>query len=401
MANIMGMRILTPTNSDSMSSRYAAVERRRVHQETCFLYMENALTGVCITQDEKILICNQRFAEMFGFSRDDLNGMKLSELFDSDLRQQTAADTRAAAEGAEMSSIQEVTGFAKDGRTVCTIQTVDPLRYEDKLLAIRHVVDVTEQKFVEDTLRDSERDLRVVSEQVLKAQETERKRVASELHDGLGQTLSSIKFSLENTFYELYDALPADALLKLAGTVSSVQGAIDEVRRISMDLRPAMLDDLGIEPTITWLCREFQVAHPSIKIIKHIDLRQTDIGSTLTVVIFRILQEALNNIAKHADATQIKVSLGSHAREIKLSVEDNGCGFILERSGEAHAGFGLYSMRERAALSGGHLALESVTGAGTRVNVTWPRGRASASDMTSGTYDKHSPTSTATRNLEG
>lgn len=375
-ANTMGTHIPTPTTSDFMHYRYGAVERRRVHQETCFLYMENALTGVCITQGEKILMCNRRFAEIFGFSRDELSGMELCKLSLADLPRQPADDTCASDNGAETPLVQEVVGLTKDGRIICTRQTIDPLRYEAKRLAIRHVVDVTDQKFAEDTLRDSERELRLLSEKVLKAEEVERKRIASELHDGIGQVLSSIKFGLENTFCELGDRLPAEALSKLECTVSSIRGAIDEVRRISMGLRPAMLDDLGIEPTITWLCREFQSTHPSLTIIKTLDLGQTYVGSTLRVVIFRILQEALNNIAKHANATQVHLSLRARENGIELSIKDNGCGFIVDARTEARAGFGLYSMKERAALSGGRLALNSAAGAGTRVAVTWPRDEA-------------------------
>lgn len=369
----MGMHIPMLVESNSSYSRYRGVERRRAHQEACFRYMENALTGVCITQDARILTCNERFIEMFGFSREELSGLKLSELIHADSQPETQDRLDVAAHAAEVRSIQEAAGLTKGGKMIAIQQTVSGLQYDGSLTAVHHVIDVTDQKAIVDALRVSERELRLLSEQVLQTQESERKRVASELHDGIGQVLSSIKIVLENTFCELGDNLPSEALLRLAGTVSKVRAAIEEVRRISMDLRPAMLDDLGIEPTINWFCREFQLSHPSIKIFKKLELLEVDVGGTLGAVIFRILQEALNNIAKHANATRIHVSLKARRGAITLSVKDNGRGFIADVPGVTGGGFGLYSMRERTSLSGGRLSIYSVVGSGTRVSVTWAR----------------------------
>lgn len=373
MASITDMRTRTLTERKFLHPLYDVVERRRTHQRAYFLYMENALTGICITRDEKILSCNRRFTEIFGFSREELHGMQVSHLIHSDSQRPTREDSREA-DGASP-PVREVNGLTKDGRIIITRQTVSELQYEDRRLVILHVMDITDQKAIEDTLRDSERERHLLSQQVLETLEIERRRVASELHDGIGQILSSIKFGLENTFREVSDNR-STALTKLAGTVSSIRAAIEEVRRISMDLRPAMLDDLGIEPTIEWLCREYQVAHPSIRITKRIDLRQVDVGDTLTVSIFRILQEALNNIAKHAHATRVYVSLKAGVGELALSIEDNGRGFIADKAGETGNGFGLYSMKERARLSGGRLRIDSVAGAGTRIAATWPYNRA-------------------------
>jgi PAS domain S-box-containing protein len=337
--------------------------------------MENALTGVCVTHNEQIVTCNQRFIEIFGFSREELSGMALSKLFHADPRQGTTGSVHTI-QPEIVPSTQELAGLTKEGRIIYTRQTVSQLPYKGKLLAVRHVMDISDQRSIEDALRDSEKKLRLVCKQAFKSQEHERKRVASELHDGIGQSLSSIKLRLENTFRELGDCLPAKARLKLADIVPFVQTAIEEVRRISMDLRPAMLDDLGIEAAIAWLCREFQLANPSLRLRKETDFGQTDIGSTLSAAIFRILQEALNNIAKHANASQVTVAVKARRSGLKLSIEDNGCGFIIGKPRKNYGGFGLYSMRERAALSGGRLRIFSVVGSGTRVVASWPGGQA-------------------------
>jgi signal transduction histidine kinase len=157
------------------------------------------------------------------------------------------------------------------------------------------------------------------------------------------------------------------------GAVAGIQAAVEEVRRISMNLRPLVLDDLGIEAAVTWLCREFRSVHPSIALTHTIDVRRNSIDSTLSVAIFRIMQEALNNIGKHAHATQVHVSLTSGKGGVTLSVKDNGCGFDVDTVGAIPVGFGIHSMKERAKLSGGHLRIYSVPGGGTELDVAWPR----------------------------
>ncbi|MGH8502330.1 MAG: histidine kinase [Gammaproteobacteria bacterium] len=337
------------------------------------LFIEDPLIGICVTEDSQIVFCNARLADILGFSCEELYGLALSSVFQYERRQHGRGLYERRIDIAP--HIREIVGSTKDGRTVYTRQSVYEFEHKAKRVAIWQVMDVTEQKAVQASLQESEKRLCFLSEQVLEAQERERRRVAAELHDGIGQSLSSIKFGLENTFKQLYEDLPEQVREKLVGAVSSIRATMEEVRRIAMDLRPAMLDDLGIEPTINWLCREFQLAHPTIRIIKKIRLRQVDVDATLSVVIFRILQETLNNIAKHANATQAHVFLSARRDEITLSVKDNGCGFAVAAAGEARVGFGLYSMKERATLSGGRLRICSTPGVGTRVEAKWPCSR--------------------------
>jgi signal transduction histidine kinase len=136
-----------------------------------------------------------------------------------------------------------------------------------------------------------------------------------------------------------------------------------------MDLRPSTLDDLGIVATIGWFCREFQKIYSTIHIEKQLDVQENEIAARLKTVIYRILQEAMNNIAKHSKADFMHLFLKKKDGRIELMIRDNGAGFDLENS---KRGFGLDSMRERTELSGGTFTTESTPGSGTTIWAIWP-----------------------------
>jgi signal transduction histidine kinase len=142
-----------------------------------------------------------------------------------------------------------------------------------------------------------------------------------------------------------------------------------------MDLRPSLLDDIGILATIGWFTREFQKVYTSIQIEKAIDVQEEEVPDSLKVVIFRVIQEALNNIAKHSEANVASLFLRKSDGKLELGIGDNGQGFDLDgvRSIESpEKGFGLSSMRERTELSGGTFSIESSIGKGTTIRASWP-----------------------------
>ncbi len=268
---------------------------------------------------------------------------------------------------------------------------VIPVRYRDKVLGAIHLADEKEGKVpidnvefiesmapligealnrfnLEEELRESENRLRLLSSQLLTVQENERKQIARDLHDGIGQTLSAIKFGLESKLNQMNKA-PAPPGVSLESIISLAQNGIEESRRIQMDLRPSILDDLGILATIGWFTREFQKVYSQISIEKETNIEEKDVSNSLKTVIFRIIQEATNNISKHSRATLIQLSLGKKEDKIELMIEDNGMGFDLETS---KRGLGITSMRERTELSGGSFSIESILGKGTTIRASWP-----------------------------
>ena len=142
-----------------------------------------------------------------------------------------------------------------------------------------------------------------------------------------------------------------------------------------MGLRPSILDDLGILATLNWFCREFQITYSGIQIDKHLDIEEEEIPVPLKTVIYRITQEALNNISKHSKATLVHLSLSKADNGIALIIQDNGQGFDPEKAGDQESsrrGLGLTSMKERAELSGGSFMIESIKEKGATIKAVWP-----------------------------
>ncbi|MFW6080766.1 MAG: MASE3 domain-containing protein [Desulfosalsimonas sp.] len=222
-------------------------------------------------------------------------------------------------------------------------------------------------------LEQSNRELRYLSSQLVTAEQKERRRIARDLHDSIGQSLSAIKLALENTSSSLSGRLDKKDIASLEKVVSMAREAIQEVRRIIMNLRPPALDE-GIKSTINAMCRDFNTYYPDLLIEKKIEIQEDQLPEEVETAIFRLFQESLNNIGKHSGAGCVKVLLLSQNGGIRFEVEDDGHGFDQEAiaSAKYRAGFGLAGMRERAELSGGQFHIRSRHGAGTSIIVIWP-----------------------------
>lgn len=226
----------------------------------------------------------------------------------------------------------------------------------------------------ENALLRSQEELRLISKQLLTIQENERQRIAADLHDGIGQSLSLIKLSLESVIQQVLTGDRREAVESLQQLSHKVKETMAELHRTTMDMRPAMLDDLGIIPTLSWFFREFESAWRDRKVVKDVSIAESDIPVQLKATIFRILQEAMNNIVKHARADCIHVSLKRSGDILQLSIADNGHGFDLSTVSARRGtdrGFGLFTMKERARSSGGSFDMQSALESGTRILVSW------------------------------
>lgn len=235
-------------------------------------------------------------------------------------------------------------------------------------LVLCHIEDITERRATEEKILKSEKQLRALSSRLLTTVEKERKRIARDLHDSIGQYLTAIKLNTENAINRLLQQEQAEARDHLEAGIPLIRQTIDELRRIMMDLRPTILDDLGILATLSWLCRELQAIHSHVHIEKNLRMAEKNIPEPLKTAIYRISQESLNNALKHSQAEQIKISLQKIRGRIVLTVQDNGVGFDPQNVSN---GVGLISIRERAELSGGVFAVTSQPKRGTTIRVSW------------------------------
>ncbi|NVO07371.1 MAG: response regulator [Rhodoferax sp.] len=219
-------------------------------------------------------------------------------------------------------------------------------------------------------LQTSSRQLKALSRHVLEVQELERRRVAIELHDELGQSLTAIKINLQLS-QRLKDQPLADLNQE---SIRIVEDALQQVRRLATTLRPSMLDDLGLAPALKWIAEQ-SAARGGFAVNFHHVRAQTRLAPDIETACFRIVQEALTNITRHAQARQVDISLRREADDMVLSVQDDGRGFDTDamRLRAVQGGsLGVLGMQERANLIGGQLSIRSVSGSGSTVQLSCP-----------------------------
>ena len=232
-------------------------------------------------------------------------------------------------------------------------------------------MDVTRRTLAEDALQRSLEQLRALGASLENVREEERTQLARQIHDGLGQALTGIKMDLGS----LIQRMPPrrqERVRRLQAIQQLIDNTIQSVRRISTELRPGILDDLGLVAALEWAAGEF-AERTGTKCALELPRENLAIEPEAATAFFRILQEALTNIARHAEATEFRVRLALEDGFLCLEVRDNGKGFAAAQT--ASEGLGILGMRERALLLGGHLTIRSSPGEGTMVIAWIPVGR--------------------------
>lgn len=263
--------------------------------------------------------------------------------------------------------------FFKTDRTYELIDT-PILGPEGTVCKLEIFHDITERKRASDSLKESEKQLRDLSSQLLTAQETERKRISRELHDELGQALTAMKLRLSFIEKNLSLKDPAELRQECEYGVEYINQVIEDVRRLSRDLSPTILEDFGLYAAIRWLVNNFSKNYGIKVTIEMIDIDFL-LPRNAHVIVYRIIQEALTNIGKHSQARNVSVAASTDGITVLLSVEDDGIGFDAKRvvAGDpGEKGLGLATMKGRAGMLGGVLSVRTHEGRGTRITLTIP-----------------------------
>lgn len=216
---------------------------------------------------------------------------------------------------------------------------------------------------------------RITGRQLILAQEDERKRIAAELHDGIAQTIGVIKFKLEACMAHMGRTQPGLDLSYLESSVVELKSLVDEIRRISSNLAPSMLENFGLHVAVDWLCEEFESHHPDVGMTCDIRIDETELPDILKIAIYRVVQEALSNVGKYGAAENVAVSLESNGFGVRLIVRDDGAGFDPQgghKDPTGYSGLGLQSMRERVEATGGRFELVTARGEGVSIEAEWP-----------------------------
>lgn len=215
---------------------------------------------------------------------------------------------------------------------------------------------------------DAERQMRTLSQRLVKAQEEERRAISRELHDEISQMLTGLRMELR-ALRALHKAPEAEFQARLDGSRVVLEQTVQSVRDLAMGLRPSMLDDLGLGPALEWLVRDFSRRY-DIPVTLQMDAPVEDLSDAQSTSIFRITQEALTNCARHARAKAVDVKLTASTGGLQLQIHDNGSG--IRAPEQRRTGLGLIGMQERARELGGNFRLVSTPGAGTTIVVDLP-----------------------------
>ena len=234
--------------------------------------------------------------------------------------------------------------------------------------------DVSEQRSAEKALENSRQQLRALTARLQSGREDERTKVAREIHDDLGQVLTALKLNLDWVERKIgvpgAPVAPNELLDRVLESVEMTESAIQSVQRIATDLRPAALDNLGLLEALQEEARRFE-ARSSISCPLQLPPQQLSLSPETSTAIFRVFQEALTNVARHAEATVVQALLETRDDQVVLQLEDNGKGIGVEAIGDPRS-MGLLGMTERASALGGHVAIAPVIPHGTRVTLQLP-----------------------------
>jgi len=256
----------------------------------------------------------------------------------------------------------------KNGQLIAVSYVVTPIMEQGEIVATVTVFqDITARKQMENELRESRRQLRALSVFLQTVREEERKRIARELHDELGQALTALKIDLDwlEARHVAQDAKVAGKLRSMGQVLGTT---VESVRRIAEDLRPGMLDDLGLAAAIEWQVEQFQ-ERSGIRCELSMNRDEFELDDRVATSVFRIIQEALTNVARHAAADAVSITVEESDGEIRLEVRDNGKGF---QPAPKKRSYGLLGIRERVNMLGGEVEIQSKAGHGTRVRATIP-----------------------------
>jgi PAS domain S-box-containing protein len=351
--------------------------RRRGAERRFRQMLEGMPNGMLMVgRDGNIVLANAQMEKLFGYRKEEMLGRPVDMLVPERFRGPHAAHRArffASPEVRPMGAGRDLFGLRKDGTEFPVEIGFNPVQTETGLFVLASVIDVTERRRAEEDLKKSQRELRLLTGRLLRAQEMERRRIARELHDDLSQNLALLSVELE-----LLGRQPPKPADPLNGRMQELSGRVKQlassVHGLSHQLHPPKLDQLGLAAAVRSLCKDLTGGHGVP--IEFMPGKPTDqVPEDAALCLYRIVQEALRNIIKHSGARRARVELNGGADTIELRIVDDGTGFD-PRLVDGKGGLGLLSMRERLRLVGGTIAIDSRPGAGTRIDVRVPLGGA-------------------------
>lgn len=364
----------------------AAMRREKRSIQKSLDHKEMLLSSIILTLGEglvvtdeygEVLFINPEAERLLGWRQDEVIGRNLHDTIHfqqvdgSSYPQQECLIDQFTRQGASYRSDNEIF-VRKDGSRFDAACIATPVVEEGRVVSIITAFqDVSLRKQAERELLESRQQYRALSNFLQTVREEERTRIARELHDELGQALTALKMDASWIMHRLTEQQP-ELVVKTDKMLSLIDSTVDSMRRIAANLRPGLLDDLGLAAAAEWLldeCRE----RTGIRYVLNIGEEDFALDASLSTTIFRILQEAVTNVTRHAKAKAIEVELRGEGDEMLLVVSDDGIGFDPQMLSIQRKSFGLLGMRERVKSLGGQFELSSQPGHGTQLRIHLPK----------------------------
>lgn len=355
--------------SEVITERKRAEEALSESEELYRNLLESAPIGIAVHSGGKVVFSNLAGARILGGeSEDQIIGRSIVDIIHPDGMKTAQARIQRMLAGEQGLYPVEDTYLRLDGTSVPVEVMANALHYDGKPAVQVIVTDISERKKAEAELRLSRDRLEEMSRRLLQAHETEQRALARELHDQIGQILTALRLTLDI----IPHLPPAQSEAKLSEAQEYVSDLLARISRISLELRPPMLDDLGLIPALLWLANRYQ-AQTEIEIeFKHLGLEGERFTPDLETAAYRVIQEALTHVARHSHARHVQLRLQKRNRMLFINIEDDGSGFDLRTVLAQKQSSGIIGMRERTELLNGDFHIESRPGEGTQIFISLP-----------------------------
>lgn len=344
--------------------RIHAEEARRETERRFSIFMRNAPALAWMKDSQfRYVFTNEMFQRFTGRQADEIEGKTDYDLWPDHVAfHMRTNDTRIVESQANLETQEQLKRYDGETRTLLTLRFLFTTTTGEQFVAGMSV-DISEQKRAEEALHR-------LPQSIIEAQEAERRRVARELHDGVNQAIASIKFRIQTAEQQILRADPK--WQETCGkTKEMLDSVLQQVRRLSRNLRPGELDDFGLVPAARSACQEFETRTGITVKFSHSEFVKR-LPPTLELSLYRIIQESLTNVEKHASASEAVINLETDESYVTLEISDNGCGFEMHGAPERRAGLGLLHMRERASLIGGVFSMVTSPGEGVHLTIHAP-----------------------------
>lgn len=361
----------------NVTEKYRIRESLKQSEEKYRAIFENTGTAtLIIEEDTTISLVNKKFEQLTGLSKSEVeNKISWTQLIDAEhLKKMIKYHKQRRKSNVNVPNCYETKIFDKNGEPHHIFSTVDMIPNSTKSVA--SFLDITNLKKAKIKIEKQKKMLHKLNSKILKTQEEERRNISRDLHDDLGQHLTAISINLAAIKNNIKENDNPTTMERLEDSLKSVDVISKRIHDMVHELRPAILDDLGLIKTIKWYIKQFR-RRTGISVSLNISDFKKRLDPELEIALYRIIQEALNNVAKHAEAGKVDITIIKDIHKLKILIKDNGKGFdstLLNTNPLENSGMGIPGMRERLLGVNGKLKIDSKHGFGTKLIIIIPEG---------------------------